>query len=51
MPDRTTKEQLYVHHILGYKMLELMGMASGAHGRITNGKKSSLANPEGKKTL
>jgi hypothetical protein len=32
-------------------MLELMDMASSAHGRITNGKKSSLAKPEGKKTL
>jgi len=33
-------------------MLELMGMASSAHGRIGNGKKkkSSLAKPEGKKT-
>jgi hypothetical protein len=26
-------------------------MASSAHGRIRNGKKSSLAKPEGKKTL
>jgi hypothetical protein len=33
-------------------MLELMGMASSAHGRTGNGgKKNYLAKPEGKKTF